>query len=168
MLASTFFRKSSQQEDVEREVSEAADSLSRLLQIADTRTNSHHARQDAAIDKTIDNAIRKLESLQHRLVRHKELVDLVEVFENEIAKKADEAKKRESELEQWIVEASMQRVTLLSQKDEIANQLAVMKRRLQERQAEENADREDEERSRRIAKLLEGNWDDVLDIDEDE
>ncbi|CAN8066034.1 unnamed protein product [Agarophyton chilense] len=173
MLASTFFRKSSKQQeqvDIEREVEKAAESLSRLSQIAQLRSNAYHCQTE----KIIENAIRNLDVLQQRLARHNELVDLVQVLETEILKKEEEQKKRESELEQLIVETNMQRVTLLTQRDEIANQLAITKRRLQEQQLESNARTHQsealrtEDRYSRIAKLRQGDWDDALDIDDDD
>lgn len=131
-MAASFFRNpssNSEQQRVNQEIKQATESLSKLL----SHAQQPHQKDKALTQSLLQNAIEDLKKLRDRLEAHSQLLALIDVFEDEIDRKERQAKQTESELEQQIIAANIQRVTLLSQRDELANQLASLKRQLRVR-----------------------------------
>jgi len=112
----------------ETDVRKASESLERVIEKGENSRVDSNGQVDQKTLETIEEATKRLEQLKHRIEEHAALVVLVAEKETALQQKRDKYQCKLDEIDAGIVEASMARVNILSERDTIARDLLRRKR----------------------------------------
>lgn len=129
MLTATFYcrgadaRGQLEARAAQSELRKASDSLRRLL--------AHEGQDSKETVALIDDATKRLQHLRSRVGKHAELVNKAKEGEEKMAVERERAKTRLDAVEKNIVSCNLERVSILSERDEIRRDILRAKRTLE-------------------------------------
>lgn len=140
MLTATFYGRGAgargqlEARAAQSELQKASDSLQRLL--------SHEGQYSKETVALIDEATKRLQRLRSRVEKHAELVNKAREGEEKMAEERDRAKNMLDEVEKDIARYNLERVSILTERDEIRRDILLAKRTLEVRALRSSNQRE--------------------------